>query len=324
LPLPLPNLDDLTWDDLTAEARSLIPAHSPAWTNHNPSDPGITLIELFAYFSERLIYELNRISSNNVLAFLRLINGADSPRSNSLADERRAAVVNLRKLHRAVTATDFETLALTVAATAGDRAHEKIARAKCVFESNLEHTDAAARLAVAPGHVSVVVVPESLGHPTTKLLSEVKSALEPARLLTTRIHVVRPRFVTLSFAVTLTPRRGADPERLRKEAVDRIKKLFDPLKGGSDGKGWPFGRNIYVSELYRLLEEIPGVDYVSRTRDPSTKEEMPELIVEPAEQARLRWNKNSELEAVVLQPDELVSARVGQGDITIAPVSLPQ
>jgi hypothetical protein len=55
LPLNLPNLDDLSWDDLMKEGRSLIPAWAPEWTNHNPSDPGITLVELFAYFSEKCL-----------------------------------------------------------------------------------------------------------------------------------------------------------------------------------------------------------------------------------------------------------------------------
>jgi len=49
MPLTLPVLDDRSFDDLVAEARALIPALAPEWTNHNPSDPGITLIELFAW-----------------------------------------------------------------------------------------------------------------------------------------------------------------------------------------------------------------------------------------------------------------------------------
>ena len=75
MPLPLPNLDDRTWEDLVQEGRALIPGWSPVWTNYNPSDPGITLIELFAYLSEMLMYQLNRISDANRLEFLRLING---------------------------------------------------------------------------------------------------------------------------------------------------------------------------------------------------------------------------------------------------------
>jgi hypothetical protein len=56
VPLQIPVLDDRRFADLVDEARSLIPTYAPAWTNHNPSDPGITLIEMFAHISEMLMY----------------------------------------------------------------------------------------------------------------------------------------------------------------------------------------------------------------------------------------------------------------------------
>ena len=321
VPLRLLNLDDLTWEDLTAEARSLIPARSQAWTNHNPSDPGITLIELFAYVSERLLYELNRVSANNVIAFLRLINGPSWKPKRPLADEKLAAVRNLRRPHRAITAEDFENLTLAVNETATEhRSRERVARAKCIFQRNLENPGPEAQSTEAPGHVSVVVVPARRAHPSQQLLWRIKSALEPARLLTTRVHVVRPRFVTVSVAVTLTPRRGVDPKSLQDAAVRRIEKFFDPLEGGFDGKGWPFGRSVYVSELYQLLDQIPGVDYVTRSRNPRTGGEVSELLVAPSETSRLRFNSQNELEAIELTPDELVSVWVDQNDITIASV----
>ena len=73
MPLPLPNLDDRTFADLTAEMRSLIQRYDKAWTNHNTSDPGITLIELFAWLAEMLIYRMNRVETRNYLTFLELI-----------------------------------------------------------------------------------------------------------------------------------------------------------------------------------------------------------------------------------------------------------
>ena len=320
MPLRLIQLDDLTWDDLTAEGRSLIPANSSVWTDHNPSDPGITLIELFAYVSESLLYELNRVSANNIKVFLRLINGPAWEPKWPLGEEKRLAVLNMRRPHRAVTAEDFEALTLAVNQTANRRTQGKIARAKCLFQRNLEDPDPAAQLTPAPGHVSVVVVPDRRAHPSHELLWRVKRALEPARLLTTRVHVVRPRFVTLSVAVTLVPQPNADPNLLREVAVRRIQKFFDPLEGGSDGQGWPFGRSVYVSELYQLLDAIPGVDYVTRTRDPRTGERLSELMVAPSEESRVQLNKQVELEAIQLRPDELVSIWLDPEDITIAPV----
>ena len=55
-----PDLDDRTWQDLVDEMRALIPKYAPQWTDHNPSDLGITLIELFAWLVEGLIYRLNQ------------------------------------------------------------------------------------------------------------------------------------------------------------------------------------------------------------------------------------------------------------------------
>lgn len=59
--LPIPNLDDRSFADLINEAKSLIPIYNKEWTNHNPSDPGITLLELFAWLCEMVIYRINQI-----------------------------------------------------------------------------------------------------------------------------------------------------------------------------------------------------------------------------------------------------------------------
>jgi predicted phage baseplate assembly protein len=68
-----PNLDDRTWQDLVDEMRVLIPTYAPQWTDHNPSDLGITLIELFAWLGESVIYRLNQTPEKNYLAFLQLL-----------------------------------------------------------------------------------------------------------------------------------------------------------------------------------------------------------------------------------------------------------
>jgi hypothetical protein len=73
MPIVLPNLDDRRWQDLVDEGRSLIPTYSTEWTNFNPSDPGITLMELFAFIAEMDIYQLNRIPDRHKRKFLELI-----------------------------------------------------------------------------------------------------------------------------------------------------------------------------------------------------------------------------------------------------------
>src|SRR4051812_27672969 len=99
MPIPLPNLDDRTFDDLTAEARSLIPTLQPTWTNHNVTDPGITLIELLAWLTEMLIFQVNQVPPAHYEKFLRLLNGPGwtRPDTQSLDAAARQSVLALRQ-----------------------------------------------------------------------------------------------------------------------------------------------------------------------------------------------------------------------------------
>jgi hypothetical protein len=73
VPLPIPNLDDRDFDRLLADAKALIAARSPEWTDLSPSDPGITLLEVFAYLTDTLLYRVNRIPEKAFVQFLELI-----------------------------------------------------------------------------------------------------------------------------------------------------------------------------------------------------------------------------------------------------------
>ncbi|ATL87694.1 hypothetical protein DNK48_05440 [Streptomyces malaysiensis subsp. malaysiensis] len=78
--LPAPKLDDLTWADMMAAIRRRIPAESDGiWTLHAPVDPGVTLLELFAYFLEQRLYWLDQVPDALVVAVLRLL-GLEPPR----------------------------------------------------------------------------------------------------------------------------------------------------------------------------------------------------------------------------------------------------
>ena len=70
--IPLPDLDDRRWDDLVEEGRALIPFHAPEWTDHNAHDPGITLLELFAWLAEQDLFELNQITDRQRRRLLAL------------------------------------------------------------------------------------------------------------------------------------------------------------------------------------------------------------------------------------------------------------
>jgi hypothetical protein len=73
VPLPTPILDDRSYQQLRDELVARIPVYAPEWTDFNASDPGITLIELFAYLGENLLFRFNQIPEATQLAFLRLL-----------------------------------------------------------------------------------------------------------------------------------------------------------------------------------------------------------------------------------------------------------
>ena len=71
--LPAPRLDDRAFQDLVDDAKRLVMRRCPEWTDHNVSDPGVTLIETFAYLTDAMLYRLNRVPDRLYLKFLDLI-----------------------------------------------------------------------------------------------------------------------------------------------------------------------------------------------------------------------------------------------------------
>ena len=73
MPLPTPTLDDRHFQDIVDQVKSMIPRYCPEWTDHNVSDPGVTLIELFAWMTDMLLYRVNQAPDKNYIKFLELI-----------------------------------------------------------------------------------------------------------------------------------------------------------------------------------------------------------------------------------------------------------
>ena len=84
--LPAPNLDDRRFQDLVDDAKRLIALRCPEWSDHNVSDPGVTLIEAFAFLTDELLYRLNRVPDKLYLAFLDLLGVTLFPPTNATAD----------------------------------------------------------------------------------------------------------------------------------------------------------------------------------------------------------------------------------------------
>ena len=68
-----PKLDDRLFQDIVDEAKKRIPRYSKEWTDHNVSDPGVTLIELFAWMTEIILYRLNRVPEKHYVKFMELL-----------------------------------------------------------------------------------------------------------------------------------------------------------------------------------------------------------------------------------------------------------
>ncbi len=77
--LPKPILDNRTYTQLVSEGTAQINRLSPGWTNYNAADPGITLLELFAWLSEQNLYRTDRVPDEMVRAFLRLVEITPAP-----------------------------------------------------------------------------------------------------------------------------------------------------------------------------------------------------------------------------------------------------
>jgi hypothetical protein len=263
--LDQPTLDDLRHADLMQEARALLPTLAPSWTDHNPSDPGIMLVELFAWLTELVLYRLDQVPERSTWAFLRLLNAQGwkpSPQED-LQEAIRSTLHALRTPYRAVTCQDFEQLAWRWREEAEGRA-SAIRRVRCVAERDLETSS---QDVATPGHLSVIVVPEAEGlalpgAPSPAVVEALRELFGPRRLLTTRCHVVGPQYVPITVRAALYLRPQAVPAKVKAAASEAVRRYLHPLRGGPEGSGWPFGRSVHVSDLMTLLHDVPGVDFV--------------------------------------------------------------
>lgn len=87
MPLQAPPIDERTFEDLLREARLRIPRYCPEWTDFNDSDPGMAIVQLFAWFTETMLFQLNQVPERNYIKFLQLLNLELRP-----AEPARAAI----------------------------------------------------------------------------------------------------------------------------------------------------------------------------------------------------------------------------------------
>ncbi len=163
----------------------------------------------------------------------------------------------LASQERAVTARDYEFLA--------KESSRRVARARSIVVRGSASTSS-----VPPGTVELLIVPTlpddtprtlDFLQPPPDLLEEVRSYLDERRLLGTQLAVDGPAYVGVTVEASIIVRAGLNRENVRLEAERRITRYLDPLLGGTDGRGWPFGRHLYLSEVQSVLQAVPGVEY---------------------------------------------------------------
>ncbi|HYP27450.1 MAG TPA: putative baseplate assembly protein [Blastocatellia bacterium] len=193
--------------------------------------------------------------------------GGDEPETISSARERMSSA--LRQRTRAVTREDYEEIARTTPGVAIRRAHAAVG-----FHPN--HPCAA-----VPGAVTVFIVPDA---PRPDLLSEdseefdgmlvesafvaapmpdpgaldsVRARLDETRLVASEVFVLAPRYRRVAITVEVES-DSADNTKLGRAIKQKLRTFFDPLTGGDEGEGWPFGEPLRPSAILREAQRALG------------------------------------------------------------------
>ena len=167
----------------------------------------------------------------------------------------------LRARSRAITTDDFEHLAM--------QATPEIARARCIPPTPEE-------VAAGRGIIKVLLVPESdkveEAIPPTELrlgeraLEEVMEFLNERRMVTAQVQLDAPPYRYVAAEVDVIARKRANKESLDDLITKKLYALINPVNGGPDGDGWPWGRSLFHSEITALVQGIDGVEYVEGVR----------------------------------------------------------
>jgi hypothetical protein len=163
----------------------------------------------------------------------------------------------LKSPSRATNLLDLERLALDVPGT-------HIARARAWTNRHPAYP-----CLQAPGVITLIILPElprTRPQPSPGLLAEVQRYLDRRRTVTTRLEVVGPVYLEVSVLARITLRQHTNASRVQQDVHQALNAFLDSRRGGPDGRGWPFGRNIYRSEILQVIDGVPGVDYIRELR----------------------------------------------------------
>jgi hypothetical protein len=127
----------------------------------------------------------------------------------------------------------------------------------------LTGTGGTTELVDAPSHVTLVPLFGAGTSPIADLWERLRRFLDPRRLITTRLDFLAPRLKPLDITATVVVAGDQSVADLRSQLETRVADFLSRVHGDFDGRGWRLGRNVYRSQVFRLLEETEGVDHVS-------------------------------------------------------------
>lgn len=154
---------------------------------------------------------------------------------------------------RGVTLSDYEALAK---ATPGTQLARVSARAN--FHPSFPCLQ-------TPGIITLIILPYlplERPMPSLELRQAVAAYLASRRVIGTRVEVAGPIYQEVSVKAKVRACVGINRAELQQKIIAALNDFFHPLTGGPDATGWPFGRDIYRSEVLQVMDETSGVDHV--------------------------------------------------------------
>ena len=126
-------------------------------------------------------------------------------------------------------------------------------------------------------------LPKGRPVPSFALRSRVAAYLTRRRVIGTRVEVVGPTYRRVSVQARVQSAERVNKESLRTRIIEALDRFFDPLIGGPDGTGWPFGRDVYRSEVLQIIDETAGVENVLSLQllDENGKQQCGNLCIGP-------------------------------------------
>jgi predicted phage baseplate assembly protein len=167
----------------------------------------------------------------------------------------------LRSRSRAVTTEDYEHLA--------KEATPEVARARTIPPTPEEVVGGKAV-------IKLLLVPESdrtdspIPPPELRLgeraLEDIMVLLNERRIVTSEVKLDAPPYRFVSVEVDVTARKRTNKEALQDTITKKLYTLINPVNGGPESDGWPWGRGLYHSEIMSLVQGVDGVEYVESVR----------------------------------------------------------